>query len=70
MAFADESTLYVADGHGRLWRSTDFATFTQVEIADNVADLKPAGDAVIGRVDGNELIRISADGSVEPIRAR
>jgi hypothetical protein len=70
MAFAGTSTLYVADLRGDLWRSTDFATFSRVEIAGDVADLKPAGDAVIGRLDGNELIRISADGSVEPIRAR
>jgi hypothetical protein len=71
MAFAGSSVLYVADGRGDLWRSTDFTTFTQVEVAGGVSDLKPTGDAVIARLDGgNDLVRISADGSMEPITAR
>jgi hypothetical protein len=68
MAFAGTSALYVADGNGDLWRSTDFASFSRVSVPDSVADLKPAGDAVIGRLgDGTDLIRISADGSIEPL---
>jgi hypothetical protein len=82
MAFAGTSVLYVADGNGYLWRSTDFATFSRVSIQGGVRDLKSAGDAVIARHDDgtacgyvaacqlNDLVRISADGSVEPITAR
>jgi len=74
--------LYVADGRGDLWRSTDFTTFSHVEVPGWVSELKPTGDAVIARIgDGagcrypaacqlNDLVRISADGSVEPIKAR
>jgi len=82
MAFAGSSVLYVADGRGDLWRSTDFTTFSHVEVPGWVSELKPTGDAVIARIgDGagcrypaacqlNDLVRISADGSVEPIKAR
>jgi DNA-binding CsgD family transcriptional regulator len=82
MAFAGTSALYVADLRGVLWRSTDFATFSRVSVPGGVSDLKSAGDAVIARIDNeatcrfppgcqlNELVRISADGSVEPITAR
>jgi DNA-binding CsgD family transcriptional regulator len=81
MAFAGESTLYVADGHGYLWRSTDFATFDRVLVPFDVSDLRSAGQAVIARVDDgtcsfpvecqlNDLVRISADGTWEPIIAR
>jgi hypothetical protein len=71
MAFAGTSALYVADGTGDLWRSTDFTTFSRVSVPDRVADLRSAGDAVIGRLgDGTDLIRISADGSIEPLTAR
>lgn len=81
MAFAGESTLYVADGRGYLWRSTDFATFSRVLVPFDVSDLTSTGDAVIARIDDgtcsfpaacqlNDLVRISADGSVEPITAR
>jgi Tol biopolymer transport system component len=82
MAFAGSSVLYVADGRGDLWRSTDFATFSRVSVPRFVAGLSSAGDAVIARIDDgvvcsppvgcglNELIRISADGTVEPITAR
>jgi hypothetical protein len=71
MAFAGTSVLYVADGRGDLWRSTDFTTFSQVEVPGSVSELKSADDAVIARLDdGNDLVRISADGSVEPIAAR
>jgi hypothetical protein len=81
MAFAGTSALYVADGNGDLWRSTDFATFSRVSVPGGVEDLKSAGNAVIARIDSagcaypgtcqlNDLIRISADGSVEPITVR
>lgn len=71
IAFAGTSALYVADGSGDLWRSTDFTTFSQVEVAGRVSDLKPTGDAVIARFDdGSDLIRISADGNVEAITTR
>jgi hypothetical protein len=79
MAFAGRSVLYVADGLGYLWRSTDLTTFSQVEVPGGVSDLKPTGDAVIARLDNSEcagtcqssdLIRISADGSVEPLVVR
>jgi hypothetical protein len=71
MAFAGSSVLYVADGRGDLWRSTDFITFSPVEVEGGVLDLKPTGDAVIARLDeGNDLVRILADGRVETITAR
>jgi hypothetical protein len=82
MAFAGSTVLYVADGRGDLWRSTDFTTFSRVEVAGWVRGLQPTVDAVIARIgDGtacdrpaacllNDLVRISADGSVEPITAR
>ncbi|MFL5799046.1 MAG: hypothetical protein ACJ77A_14095 [Actinomycetota bacterium] len=82
MAFAGSSVLYVADGRGDLWRSTDLITFSQVEVAGGVSDLKPTGGAVIARIDAggtcsepavcqfDQLVRISADGSVESITAR
>ena len=82
MAFAGSAVLYVADSRGGLWRSTDFATFSQVPVPGGVKDLKSAGDAVIARIavetgcrslavcQLNDLVRISADGSVEPITAR
>lgn len=82
MAFAGTSVLYVADGIGSLWRSTDFATFSRVSVPGGVRDLTSAGDAVIARIDNegtcqypaacqlNDLIRISADGSVEPLTVR
>ncbi len=70
MAFAGTSALYVADGNGELWRSTDFATFSQVEVAGFVSELRPTGDEVIARIDRDDLIRIPADGSVEPLTVR
>jgi hypothetical protein len=71
MAFAGPSTLYVADGNGDLWRSTDFATFSPVSIPGAVYGLRSAGDAVIARTDNaNDLVRISADGAVEPLTFR
>ena len=71
MAFAGPSTLYVADGNGDLGRSTDFATFSPVSVPGGVQNLQSAGDVVIALTDdGNVLVRISADGSVEPIIAR
>ena len=36
MAFAGTSALYVADGNGDLWRSTDFATFSRVPVPGGV----------------------------------
>ena len=71
MAFAGPSTLYVADGNGDLWRSTDLVTFTQVTTVGGVYELQSAGDAVIARTDNaNDLVRISADGTVEPLTFR
>jgi DNA-binding CsgD family transcriptional regulator len=81
MAFAGTSTLYVADGRGYLWRSTDFATFNRVLVPFLVSGLRSAGDAVIARIDDgtctypvecqlNDLVRISADGTWEPVIAR
>jgi hypothetical protein len=81
MAFAGSSVLYVADGRGDLWRSTDLATFKPVSAPGAVRDLQPTGDAVIARIgtgatcsrpgavcQWDNLVRISADGSVERIR--
>lgn len=82
MAFAGTSALYIADVDGALWRSTDFATFSRVSIPGGVRDVTSVGDAVIARIDTagtcdapaacqlNDLVRISADGSVEPITVR
>ena len=71
MAFAGPSTLYVADGNGDLWRSTDLATFTQVTTVGGVHELQSAGDAVIARTgDANGLVRIRTDGTVEPLALR
>ncbi len=82
MAFAGSAVLYVADLRGDLWRSTDFTTFDQVSVPGGVRDLTSAGDAVIARIDNegtcrypavcqlNDLVRISADGSVEPLTVR
>ncbi|HXJ66094.1 MAG TPA: hypothetical protein VNN79_20220, partial [Actinomycetota bacterium] len=82
MAFAGPSVLYVADGRGDLWRSTDLATFNPIPVPGAVRDLQATGDAVIARIDAggtcsepavcqlDDLVRISADGSVEPITAR
>ncbi|HEX5090033.1 MAG TPA: hypothetical protein VFV89_19650, partial [Nocardioides sp.] len=76
IAFAGTSTLYVADGSGALWRSSDFVTFSKVSVPGavtdhRVSDLRPAGDAVLGRLDdGDDLVRIAADGSVEVIASR
>lgn len=82
MAFAGTDVLYLADGRGDLWRSTDFTTFSRVEVAGWVRGLQPTGDAVIARIgDGtacdrpaacqlNDLVRISADGSVETLTVR
>lgn len=69
MAFAGP-VLYVADGRGDLWRSTDLSTFNPVDVEGAVSDLKSAGDAVIARVAGDDLVRISADGAVEAMTAR
>ena len=33
MAFAGSGVLYLADGRGDPWRSTDFKTFSRVEVA-------------------------------------
>jgi hypothetical protein len=71
MDFAGSSVLYVADGNGDLWRSTDFTSFDPVEVPGRVSDLKPAGDAVIARLVGTEdLVRIAADGAVTTIVVR
>jgi hypothetical protein len=76
VAFAGTSTLFLADGSGALWRSTDLVTFSKVSLPGKVtdprvSDLKPAGEAVIARLDdGNDLIRISADGTAETITSR
>jgi hypothetical protein len=71
MAFADNSTLYVADGNWNLWRSTDFATFSQVSVPGRVWDLKSTGDGVIARLnDDSTMIRIATDGTVDPITIR
>jgi hypothetical protein len=79
MAFAGPSVLYVADGRGQLWRSTDLATFEQVSAPGPVAELRSAGDTVIARLTDeptctrpatcplDSMVRISADGTVEPI---
>jgi hypothetical protein len=78
MAFAGSSTLYIADARGGLWRSTDFATFSQIE-APAVYGLKSAGDDVLARdrgrggdyaFDTDDLVRIAADGSVEVLTVR
>jgi hypothetical protein len=78
MAFAGASTLYVADAHGGLWRSTDLATFSQIE-APAVYGLKSAGDDVLARdrgrggdyaFDTDDLVRIAADGSAEVLTVR
>lgn len=71
MEFAGSSVLYVADGNGDLWRSTDFTSFDPIEVQGRVSDLKPAGDAVIARLVGTEdLVRIAADGAVTTIVVR
>jgi hypothetical protein len=70
MALADPSTVYVADGNGDLWRSTDFSTFSKVEVTGFVSELKSTGDAVIARLGTDDLIRIATDGTVEAIAAR
>jgi hypothetical protein len=71
MAFAGSSVLYVADGNGDLWRSTDFTSFDPVEVPGRVSDLKPAGDALIARLIGSDdLVRIAADGAVTMIAVR
>jgi hypothetical protein len=67
MALADPSTLYVADGNGDLWRSTDFATFSPVEVDGFVSDLQATGNAVVARVGNNDIVRIAADGTVEQL---
>jgi hypothetical protein len=70
MAFAGASALYVADGNGELWRSTDFSTFSHVEVAGFVSELRTTADGVIARIGRNDLSRISADGIVEPLTVR
>ena len=71
MAFAGPATLYVADGKGDLWRSVDFRTFDPVSSPGGVRDLQSAGEAAIARTyDGNGLVRVMADGSVETIKVR
>ena len=83
MAFAGSSVLYVADGRGDLWRSTDLATFNPISVPGAVRDLQATGNAVLARIAAagtcskpaavcqwDDLVRISADGSVEPIAAR
>ena len=71
MAFAGSSTLYVTDGFGDLWRSTDLTTFHQVEAPGALHNLKSAGDDVLALVhDTDDLVRIGADGRVERLTVR
>jgi hypothetical protein len=82
-SMALSSVLDVADGSGAVWRSTDLTTFNQVAVpGGGVWGLVSAADAVLAeRVDfeppcdlnpcrRNELVRISADGTVEPVTPR
>ena len=41
--------LYVADGSGDVWRSTDLATFDRVAVPGGVEELKSVGTSVMGR---------------------
>ena len=71
MALAGPSTMYVSDGVGGLWRSTDLATFRRVETPSKVTDLKSSGDEAFARVaSGEDLVRIAANGRVERLTAR
>ena len=71
MEFAGSSTLYVTDARGGLWRSTDLTTFRQVQAQGRLHGLKPTGDAVLAQViDTDGMVRIAADGSVEPLTVR
>ena len=69
MAFAGTSAFFVADATtGTLWRSTDLVNFNQVETPDWVRGLLPADDAVLAQVgSSDDLIRVTAEGKVEPI---
>ena len=68
MAFAGTSAFFVADTTGTLWRSTDLINFNRVETPDWVRGLIPADDAVLAQVGfSDRLIRVTAEGKVEPI---
>lgn len=67
-AFAGSSVLYVADGPGNLWRSTDLTHFSEVDVPGPVVGLAPAGNAVAAQVGAEgELVLIGADGTVDPL---
>jgi hypothetical protein len=73
MDFAGTSALFVTDGAGNLWRSTDFSTFTKVGTPGTVHGLTSADGAVVARLDGvasSELVRIDAAGTIEEMSIR
>ena len=72
MAFAGATALFVADATaGGLWRSTDLVHFSRVETPNWVRGLIQSDGAVLAQVAFSDtLIRITADGRVEPLVAK
>ena len=72
MAFAGPAAFFVADATtGTLWRSTDLVNFSRIQTPDWVRGLIPADGAVLAQVGSSDrLIRVTAEGKVEPVMTK